>query len=56
MNDRLGTSAEYEHALKEIEQYFDDEPKPGTKEAARFRRLIALIKEYEDANFPIPER
>ena len=41
-------------ALKEIEQYFDQEPEPGTPEAARFDVLATLIEAYEAKHFPIP--
>jgi len=51
----LVTADDYERALKEIEVYFENQPNPGTKEAARFRHLVALIKEYEDRHFPMPD-
>lgn len=50
----LRTLPEYERALKEIEPYFENPPELGTEAADRFDRLAALIREYEDANFPIP--
>lgn len=49
----LRTEADYERALTEIEQYFENVPELGTEAADRFNRLAALIKEYEDVNFPI---
>ena len=38
---------DYNWALKEIERYFDREPKRGSSEAARFDILAALIEAYE---------
>jgi len=49
----LRTEAEYEAALKEIEQYFDNEPELGTPEADRFNELAFLIGEYEDRHWSI---
>jgi len=46
--------ADYEWALKEIEQYFDNEPARGTPEADRFDVLAALIGAYEGRVYPIP--
>ncbi|WP_257997541.1 helix-turn-helix domain-containing protein [Komagataeibacter saccharivorans] len=46
--------ADYEWALKEIEQYFDNEPARGTPEADRFDVLAALIGAYEERVYPIP--
>lgn len=42
--DRPG---EYDRALVDIEKYFDEEPIPGTPEAARFDALAALIESHE---------
>jgi HTH-type transcriptional regulator/antitoxin HigA len=49
----IRTEADYDAALKEIEQYFDEEPEPGTAEADRFDVLAALIGAYEQAHWPI---
>lgn len=49
----IRTEADYDWALKEIEQYFDVQPQPGTPEAARFDVLADLLKVYEDAHHPI---
>lgn len=43
----LRTEADYKEALREIERYFDNEPAPGTPEAARFDALTAAINEYD---------
>lgn len=46
--------ASHSWALKEIEQYFDHEPEPGSPEGDRFDVLAALIESYELRHFPIP--
>ena len=43
----IRTEADYDAALKEIEQYFEKEPEPGSPEADRFDILAALIGAYE---------
>jgi HTH-type transcriptional regulator/antitoxin HigA len=49
----IETEGDYDWALAEVEQYFDNEPLPGTSEAARFTVLSTLIKVYEDAHWDI---
>ncbi len=44
---------DYDWALKEIERYFDREPKRGSSQAARFDILAALIEVYEARHWPI---
>ena len=56
LNGRLATEAEYEQALDEIERCFENEPKPGTPEAARFDTLARLIEVYENEHWPVGER
>ena len=46
--------ADYEWALKEIEQYFNHEPARGTPDADRFDVLAVLIGAYEGRVYPIP--
>ncbi len=41
-------------AVKEIEQYFNNEPEPGSPEGDRFDVLAALIEAYEARHYPIP--
>jgi HTH-type transcriptional regulator/antitoxin HigA len=54
MNVRpLRNEADYDWALGEIEEYFAHEPRRGTKEAARFDVLAALIDSYESKHWPI---
>lgn len=50
----IHTDADYEWALKEVEQYFDKVPAFNTPEAARFDVLSTLIAEYEARQFDIP--
>ena len=52
----LHTDADYKWALKEVERYFDNPPKPETDEADRFDVLSALIDKYEDSEHAIPVR
>lgn len=49
----IRTEADYDAALKEIEQYFEIEPEPGSAEADRFDVLAALISAYEKERWPI---
>jgi HTH-type transcriptional regulator / antitoxin HigA len=44
---------DYDWALAEISQYFENEPQLGTPEADRFDVLAALIGAYEDEHWPI---
>ncbi len=49
----LRSEADYDAALEEIEQYFEDEPKPGTPEADRFDLLALIIEDYERKRWSI---
>ena len=49
----LRSEAEYDDALKEIERYFEREPKPGTSEADHFDLLALVIEDYERKRWPI---
>jgi HTH-type transcriptional regulator/antitoxin HigA len=49
----IRTEADYDAAVKEIEQYFENEPEPGTPEADHFDVLSMLIGAYEDRHWPI---
>src|SRR5215467_3315763 len=51
----IHTDADYEWALKEVEQYFDKVPASGTPEASRFDVLSTLIADYEKQQFTIPD-
>ncbi|MCB5945385.1 type II toxin-antitoxin system HigA family antitoxin [Acidocella sp. KAb 2-4] len=49
----IKTEADYDWALKEIEQYFEHEPAAGTAEADRFDVLATLIDAYEAKHWHI---
>jgi HTH-type transcriptional regulator / antitoxin HigA len=49
----IRTEGEYEEALDEIEQYFENEPKPGTSEADHFDLLELIVEDYERKRLPI---
>ena len=49
----IRSESDYEAALKEIERYFENEPKPGTPEADRFDLLALIIEDYERKRWPI---
>lgn len=55
MNDirAIRTEDDYDWALAEIEQYFDNEPAPGTAESDRFDILSTLIEAYEATHWVI---
>ncbi|AUN32814.1 helix-turn-helix domain-containing protein [Niveispirillum cyanobacteriorum] len=44
---------DYDWALTEIEQYFDQEPELGTPESDRFMVLSDLISAYEAKHWPV---
>jgi HTH-type transcriptional regulator / antitoxin HigA len=45
--------AEYDAALREVQQYFDNEPARGSPEGDRFEILLALIAAYEQKHWRI---
>jgi HTH-type transcriptional regulator / antitoxin HigA len=49
----IHTEADYDTALADIEQYFDNEPVRGSPEADRFEILLALIGAYEREHWAI---
>ncbi len=49
----LRSEADYDWALREIEEYFVNEPAPGSEAAERFDVLSALIEAYESRHWPI---
>ena len=51
----IHSNDDYEWALKEVEQYFDSAPAPDTPEASRFDVLSALIEQYENRKYAIPD-
>lgn len=40
-------------AISEVATYFENEPEPGSADAARFDVLSTLIEAYEDRHYPI---
>jgi HTH-type transcriptional regulator/antitoxin HigA len=49
----IRNEADYDAALKDIEQYFENEPERGTPESDRFDILAALIGAYEQEHWRI---
>jgi HTH-type transcriptional regulator / antitoxin HigA len=49
----LRSETDYDAALEEIEQYFDNGPMPGTPQADRFDLLALIIEDYERKHWPI---
>ena len=49
----IRNETEYDEVLEEIEQYFDNEPEPGTPEADRFDLLALVVEDYERKRWPI---
>jgi HTH-type transcriptional regulator / antitoxin HigA len=49
----IRTETDYEAALKEVEQYFENEPELGSPESDRFDVLAALIDAYEREHWNI---
>lgn len=49
----IKTEADYRWALAQLEQYFANEPEPGTPDGDRFDVLSDLIEAYENRSSPI---
>lgn len=49
----IRSEADYTHALREVEQYFENAPEPGSAADDRFEILLALIEKYEALHYPI---
>lgn len=49
----IQSEEEYLQRLKEVEGYFDNEPKPGSPEAHHFAELVDAIAIYEDVHYPV---
>lgn len=49
----IRSETEYDEALEQIEQYFENEPKPGTPEADPFDLLALIVEDYERKRWPI---
>lgn len=51
----IRTEEDYEWALDQVSRYFEDEPKPGSRDGDRFEVLLTLLEAYEDKHYPVPE-
>ncbi len=51
----LRNEAEYDAAVREIDDLLDSDPAPGSESYERLEFLSVLVKTYEDARFPIDE-
>lgn len=51
-SDPIKNDADYQAALKEIEQLFD--AAPDTPEGDRLEKLVALVEAYEEVYYSIP--
>lgn len=51
----IRTEADLDWSLKEIEQYFNAPPEPGSPEEERFDVLSTLIEAYENKAYPIEQ-
>jgi HTH-type transcriptional regulator/antitoxin HigA len=49
----LRNEDDYDKALKEIENYFECSPEPGSPEGDRFDLLAMVIADYEDKHWSI---
>src|ERR1700716_2187938 len=49
----LHSEADYNAAFKQIERYFESEPKPGTPEADPFDLLALIVEDFERKRWPI---
>lgn len=49
----IGTEADYDSALADIERYFVKQPEPRTEDAERFDVLADLIEAYEAKHWVI---
>jgi HTH-type transcriptional regulator / antitoxin HigA len=49
----IGTEADYDSALADIERYFVKQPESGTEDAERFDVLADLIEAYEAKHWAI---
>jgi len=52
MSAKIETEAEYDTALKRVEEIWNAEP--GTPEGEELDKLVDMIEEYEAVHYPIP--
>ena len=50
----IKTKKQYRECLDWVDKTFDKKVKPGTPEGEKLQVALLLIKQYEDANYPIP--
>lgn len=50
----IKTKKQYEEYLNWVDKLFDKKPKPNTPEGNKLQVALLLIKQYEDANYPVP--
>lgn len=51
--DLVLTEDNYQVASREISEFFDHEPEPGSPDGDRFEVLLTLVEAYEAQHFPI---
>jgi len=49
----IRSESDYRAAMREISDYIDNEPEPGTQEGDRFDILLTLAEAYEVKHFPV---
>ena len=49
----IRTDADYQHALKLVAPYFDNEPELDSDAGAHFEAMVTLIEAYEAKHYPI---
>ncbi|MDP4265246.1 MAG: transcriptional regulator [Bacteroidota bacterium] len=50
----IRTRKQYQEYLDWVDKMFDKKVKPGTPAGEKVQVALVLIKQYEDANYPIP--
>jgi len=50
----IKTKKQYREYLDWVDKMFDKKVKPGAPEGEKLQVALLLIKQYEDANYPIP--
>jgi HTH-type transcriptional regulator/antitoxin HigA len=50
----IKTEKQYQEYLDWIDKQFDDQVKPNSSLGEKVQVALLLVKQYEDANFPVP--
>lgn len=50
----IKSEEQYQEYLTWVDELFDKQVKPDTKEGEMLQVALLLIKQYEDANYPVP--